>query len=281
MSTALVEPIINEVATNLDEAAAVTRSLNAAAISSFSFGTFVGLGLGFFWGYRYNKKKLYADAMTHADEVIEEEVSKMSEHYRNKTLALEDQKKDPIEKIVEERGYKIETPGPATREELQKDVEFTKEGDRPSRPLSTPVPLISDDNTSNQLWDYRTEHAKREVDNTLPHVIHKDEFNQFHAYTDVSYTYFPLDEILAGEDHMPIENVTDVVGAESLDRFGHGSGDPNVVFVRNNVLQLQIEIVRVPDQSYQEFVRGLHPEPEPGSLIEKENSGIIDDSTSD
>lgn len=269
MSTAVVEPIINEVATNLDEVAAATRSLNTAAISSFSFGTIVGLGLGFFWGYRYNKKKLYADAMQHAEEVIKDEVSAMSEHYRSKTLALKDQTKDPIEKIVEARGYKIETPGPATREELQEEQEGTE---LPTRPLAAPVPLITDD-IPNQSWDYRTEHANREIDNTLPHVIHKDEFNQFHAYTDVSYTYFPLDEVLADEDHMPIENIADVVGAENLDRFGHGSGDPNVVFVRNNVRQLQIEIVRVPDQSYQEFMNGLHPEPE--------DAGAVDDPTSD
>jgi hypothetical protein len=50
--------------------------------------------------------------------------------------------------------------------------------------------------------------------------------------------------------------VEDIVG-NALSRFGHGTSDPNVVFVRNDVLQLQIEITRHPNESYEESVEGL------------------------
>lgn len=244
MST-VVEPIINEVATNLDEAAAATRSLNVATISSFTVGVCTGVVMGFLWGYHYNKKKLYADAMKYAEEEIQSATSEMADHYRQKVLAVDDQTKAPVERIIQERGYVVEG-----------DHEDSSVR-RPTRPIPAPVPIITEE-TDTHNWDYTKENANRNP--RFPYVIHKDEHDAFDAYENVSYAWYPLDEVLADEDGSRIENIAEIVGAENLERFGHGSGDPNVVFVRNNELRLQIEIVRVPDASYEESVVGLEIE---------------------
>lgn len=259
MST-IAEPIIQEVAANLDEAAAVTRTLNATAIGSFTFGVGTGVVVGFLWGYRYNKKKLYSEAFEYAEEQIKEATSEMAEHYRSKELALVDRKKDPIDKIVKERGYAIAGDDEDSVRPTTTTVEERK------RPLPSPVPILTEP-TEIHTWDYTKETANRNP--RLPYVIHKDEFDAFDAYENVTYAWYPLDEVLADEDNNPVANIAEIVGAENLERFGHGSGDPNVVFVRNNALRLQIEITREAGRSYAEDVEGLDASGE-------EISGVVD-----
>jgi hypothetical protein len=243
MST-VVEPIIQEVADNLDEVAAATRTLNAATLGSFSFGVVAGVAAGFYFGYRYNKKKLHAEALEYAEEEIKTATSEMAEHYRNKELALADQTKEPVEEIIKEKGYSLE--------DLRTDTVRPAVEARLPKP---PVPILTTP-TNSHIWDYTKENANRNP--RLPYVIHKDEFDQFDMYENVSYAWYPIDEVLMDtQDNSVITNVAGLVGAENLERFGHGSGDPNVVFVRNNELRLQIEIVREPDKSYEEEVFGL------------------------
>jgi hypothetical protein len=57
--------------------------------------------------------------------------------------------------------------------------------------------------------------------------------------------YFAGDNILCDDKNVPIYNHDSVTGAL---RFGHGSKDPNVVYVRNPDLQAEYEVVR--DRGY-------------------------------
>jgi hypothetical protein len=57
-----------------------------------------------------------------------------------------------------------------------------------------------------------------------------------------------------------------LIGEKNLSRFGHGSQDPSVVYVRNDQLELVYEVVRSP-QSYSEEVHGIkHESFEMGNL---------------
>jgi hypothetical protein len=259
MSTA-IEPVIEEVATNLDEAANAVRMLDARVMGAFSFGVATGIVIGFVWGHRYNKTKLRAEIEKEA----EEEISQMREFFQQKVIALqgEAEKKQPAEEIVEERGYTI------TENEIIPDVSPTLEGTvvapPPQRPLRPPVPIIEDPPGSPLAipgWDYRMENIARSKNPGLPYIIHMDEFNQeLPAYDKTAYTYYPVDDVLTDEDESIITNRDDLIGVGTLERFGHGSDDPNIVHVRNNRLQLHIEIDRLPNHSYEEDVMGLSHE---------------------
>ena len=91
-------------------------------------------------------------------------------------------------------------------------------------------------------WDYEAELVAREKASGKPHIIHQDEFfAQESEYTQTTCTYYVGDDILVDEKDVPVHNHTLVVGEL---RFGHGSLDPNVVYVRNTSLKGEYEILK-------------------------------------
>lgn len=89
-------------------------------------------------------------------------------------------------------------------------------------------------------WDYEKELKTRGRER--PYIIHKDEFyNQEKGYGQSTITYYEGDDVLVDEHEVPIYNPKDVVG-ELI--FGKGSGDPNVVHVRNDHLEAEYEVLR-------------------------------------
>lgn len=91
-------------------------------------------------------------------------------------------------------------------------------------------------------WDYDEELRSRNPQ--LPYVISKDEyFENAPEHTQVSITYYEGDGVLADEDD-PMDNVETIVGEDNLMRFGHGSDDSNVVYVRYEPNEIDYEISR-------------------------------------
>lgn len=111
---------------------------------------------------------------------------------------------------------------------------------------------------SDDDWDNDAELAARKP--SVPYIIHKDEFfaNEM-EFRQTTLSYYKDDHTLCDEtDGSPIYNVDHVVGEL---KFGHGSGDPNVVYIRNEKLRGEYEVLLV-DGSYQIMVQGLEPEEE-------------------
>lgn len=109
-----------------------------------------------------------------------------------------------------------------------------------------PVDDTTDEDDSNDLeWDYEEEILKRS--SHTPYVLHQEEFYADELnYTQSSLTYYEGDDIMADEEQVPIYNYLNITGPLL---FGHGSGDPNVVYIRNDQIKGEYEIVRV-DQAY-------------------------------
>jgi len=104
-------------------------------------------------------------------------------------------------------------------------------------------------------WDYEAEVASRTKD--IPYVLHKDEFHDDEKdYTQTTLTYYAGDNIMTDQDDTPIYNFGHVVGPL---KFGHGSGDPNVFFVRNDKRHEEWEIVKHTG-TYSEEILGLEIE---------------------
>jgi hypothetical protein len=94
------------------------------------------------------------------------------------------------------------------------------------------------------------------VDYEPPHVISIDSFSDDMQHFDkLTLHYYEVDETLVDEREELISNVEDLIGDECLDCFGQDSNDPDIVYVRNERLASDFEIIRLP-QSYQETVIG-------------------------
>lgn len=74
-----------------------------------------------------------------------------------------------------------------------------------------------------------------------PYVIPPEEFGEHPDYEQVSLTYY-ADGILADEWDNVIEDVDEVIGKGSLNRFGEYEDDS--VFVRHDLLKTDYEILR-------------------------------------
>jgi hypothetical protein len=103
-------------------------------------------------------------------------------------------------------------------------------------------------------WDAEAEEAQRNP--AFPYVISHEEFmeNNF-EHSQTQLTYYDGDDVLAEADGSLILDTEKVVG-DTLDRFGDGSRDANIVYVRNEVTESDYEVVRS-SGSYADEVMGL------------------------
>lgn len=259
-----VETVVEEVALNLEETAQAVRLLNGRTASFGIGGLAIGLGIGLYFGYRYGKKKTKAEAMLEADREIEQ----MRDFYRNMVTesaaagVLEGPshgilQKPTLESIARERGYGPYPPETVDSDDPEKEMEDEGEilppvpaGVRLPRP---PVPVSEPSVTPE--WNSALEFARR--DTTQPYVIHRDEFDENANYRKLAYTYYDHDDVLVDDENNVVQEGNSIVGDFNF-RWGYGSGDPSVVYVRNDQLQLDMEIQRR-DASYEEAVLGLDP----------------------
>jgi hypothetical protein len=179
------------------------------------------------------------------NKIADAEIQEMKAHYREKEMDLIEfqekvarQPKPDLETMVEKLNYKA--PEAEPEEEVDGEVEVV-----------------------DSRWDYRdTWDYDREVRNRsreIPFVLHKDEFDAEEDATQVTVTYFEGDDVLVDEKDEVITKKDEVVGMDNLSQFGHGSGDPNVVYVRNAHLGVDYEILRHKGH-YAKEVLGLEEE---------------------
>lgn len=90
-------------------------------------------------------------------------------------------------------------------------------------------------------------------------VISRQEYDETEGRHDkVTLYYYVVDDILVGSDEQIVDDVEYVVGNDALTSFGRDSGDRNIVFVRNDRISTDFEVIRDP-RSYSETVLGFRP----------------------
>jgi hypothetical protein len=104
-------------------------------------------------------------------------------------------------------------------------------------------------------WNQEAEEASRHPES--PYVISYLEYNEnAYEHEQNSITYYKKDDLLADERDHVLDNVEAIVGVENLHLFGHGSLDPNVVYIRNERMEVDFEVTQR-DVSYAELVGGV------------------------
>lgn len=194
---------------------------------------------------------------------IEESQRILREHFESRMEAINEETKEDknmgiVKDIVEQelREYSIAENGIP---QVSDDTPYLEEeGELVPVPLENHSVVFSENDADN--WDYEVEVPKRGDRN--PYVIHHDEFfDQESGFSQSTLTYYAGDNILCDEREQPIYNQEIVAGAL---RFGHGSKDPNIVYIRNPQLQAEYEVV-CEDGHYQVEVLGAVIEDEMSS----------------
>jgi hypothetical protein len=219
-------------------------------------------------GYKFAQKKLE----TKYDQHAEEQIAAAKEYYSRyaKADAYETPEK-AVEALIPVEERQIEEPDPEAEAKLAAEaVEAVQKyagGAQPvaydkviERDLSSmrveqdgtvrmeqvqgTVEVVTNVFTDADLskWDYESEMAKRSHDQ--PYIITEEEYLQNDPEHDqVSITYYAGDDTLADVQDIVIED-HDRIGVDNLVRFGHGNKNPHLLYVRNEVLELDFEITR-------------------------------------
>jgi hypothetical protein len=88
-------------------------------------------------------------------------------------------------------------------------------------------------------WDYTEEVKHRNKEH--PYILHRDEYFAHEMdYDQTTLMYYEGDNILCDEKDVPIHAPDKVVGTL---KFGHGSGDPSIVYIRNDKLEAEFEVI--------------------------------------
>lgn len=247
--------IVGEETLAIEEA---TRAIDRVGLGYFALGLAAGVAAGAFSGFVV----AYRKAETKYSEIAAEEIAEMRQHYSAKATALDSEagKKD-LEDIVRERGYspEISAEPPMAVSPPIAVTEAAEESDEvvdPEPPVPQEVRNVFEENQVKDEWDYHQERAGRSP--MKPYVIHLDERDDNDAYDEVTWTYYEDDDVLCNElDEVISEADRErIVGETNLEKFGHGSGDAQIVYVRNDNLEMDIEVIKSPN-SYAEEVHGL------------------------
>lgn len=106
-------------------------------------------------------------------------------------------------------------------------------------------------------WDQEAEEEIRsQLAPGTPFIISEAEYQETEGFAQSTLTYYAGDKTLADERDQHIPDVDKTVGLDNLLRFGHGTGDARTVFVRNERLRVDFEVL-LSDGKYAHEVLGL------------------------
>lgn len=245
------------IAEQFTHAAEISRAMTPRQLGISISAVVIGAALGGYAGYRFAEKRL----ATKFEALMVEETEKLRQHYTQKVTAKAEQVGKPaLNKVVQDLGY---TPQgepmeiiPATPSAIMQAATVQ---DEPTVEVNVEtVNVFETQDGAKFEWDYAVELKSRDV--RIPYVINYVEWQENpHGHEKVDLVYYEGDEVLSDDSDKVVEYADEAVGLSNLERFGHGSGDPNVVFVRNEVREIDYEIARSHGMYAQE-VHGFDPE---------------------
>jgi hypothetical protein len=154
---------------------------------------------------------------------VEREAAQAMQHYQGNNT-LDDTPREEPEFYQAAATYSGETKGPDS------------------------VPIVKENNIFDSTVDLGVEayeNLVRDRTEEAPYVITLAEFmNNEHNYEQDKLVYFQGDQILVDDRDEVVDNPDEIVGDDNVVKFGHFSGDPNLVYVRNDRLGHDFEITR-------------------------------------
>lgn len=157
---------------------------------------------------------------------------------------------DEVEEGADELEEKLETLEYASSDFSESAHQSTK--DRVEAMLSKKLILEKEENIfEKQLTPEEIETLKTDPNKFVsvpsedhPFIISVEDFMDDDEYTRQTIVYYEEDDTLVDDRDQVIPDVEGTVGSDALTKFGTGSSDKDIVYVRNNALDTQFEVVR-------------------------------------
>jgi hypothetical protein len=192
----------------------------------------------------------------------EQAEDQMREHFRAREIAREEKPSlDELQEVVDEAGYtnpnKVKpTPVVYGEDPIAADAETVRSlgGDVETHNVFEDQVAVPTEGG----WDYATELAHRLDNRKQPYVIHIDEHGELDN-TETTFTYYEGDDVVCDEEDRIITNPEGIIGVDFREKFGHGSGDLNTVYIRNDEISADVEVCSTPGM-YSIEVQGLNPD---------------------
>lgn len=224
-----------------------------AVVGLLSFGA--GAGIGYILGRR-RKFDVYVKTSDIPDVEVAFDTSGLADQTEEKPKFVVDAKTKELKDLQFQEIHfdPTGTPGP-NGEGAIISVVHVEDDEEPEEGIVLSTGFAE----SEDGWDYEEEIKHRSKDE--PYVIHRDEFfeddDEF-DYRQVSLTYYEGDDMMVDDQNAPVYNYSNAIGPL---KFGHGSGEANIFYVRNPKLRMDYEIVKN-DGHYAVEVMGLEIEDE-------------------
>jgi hypothetical protein len=199
---------------------------------------FIGVGVGYAL-HKFKTRSRVVETITKAEdpEVFQQELP-FDEGPRT-VLRFEAPKVEEEESIVQEAEEEYYVP----------PEEDDDKGDYLVNPLR---------GVENDEWIWEHEIERRNAEPGRPYVIHYNEYSaQELDYPQESVMYYEGDDVVCDSKDEAIYAKDRLMGPLL---FGHGSLDPNVVYIRNEKIEMEWEVLRNPGHFGIE-VEGLEEEP--------------------
>lgn len=211
----------------------VIALLKSKAVVGSAIGLAAG-GVGVAVGYAIAYKKLDATFQKRMDEEIED----TKRFYKSLS------KKDfpsPLDALD-----KLQNGMQTIVEDMVVDLEYAPDGDEL-------VEVARNVFTNATDFDFDEEMKKRGPD--TPYILEHDEFYNSDLQSS-TLTYFLGDNVLSDDRDEHIPDIDAIVGENNLTKFGHGSRDPNILYIRNERIDVDFEVI-LDQGNYTEKVLGF------------------------
>jgi hypothetical protein len=186
----------------------------------------------------------------HYQRILEEEVASVKAAYKAETKTLKKQNLDLLDEVTQPKPK----DKPLTEDDILKLSASQLIADQ-----GYGGGVIYEEAPRFKMYDRTTDNfnpAEEERSEEVPYVVSISEWNNDEEDFDkITVRYFEDDNTVVEElrtEPLPIESV----GEANLLRFGIGSQDENIVYVRNEMLKIDFEVIR-DEGSYTESVMGI------------------------
>lgn len=204
-------------------------------------------------GYKFAQGQL----RSYYESLATEEILQAKAFYQKPDL-------DPIGEITEvnetNEGLIVEgVLTPSGKEAVEKLIGASKDPvnynamhEHPPAPDTTDI-WKNKEETVVEEFDYETEMINR--DPAMPYIVSEQEFNELNEeHEAIELVWYEDDETMSDAADEIIEDVDSKIGLDNL-KFGYGSGNPKVVYVRNEMMDALFAI-DLANGSYASIVHG-------------------------
>lgn len=187
-----------------------------------------------------------------------DEMAKAREHYEKRSAAVIVNHEQPFATPDEAVAALIQpyqdTPVGDPRPNVSEVIKEIQAADR--NVFEDEPPVDEYDTGTDAAWaipDFVYEEEVKKRSSLAPYIITDEEFNESDEHEKFSLTYYEGDKVLADDHDEPVDDIEGSVGRENLLRFGHGSNDSRIVYVRNEKRKVDFEIAQH-DGSFAEII---------------------------